>query len=128
MLVKILSFGTNWWARFGRDPRDPWRFTRHAAYYNSTGVRCARKVRRHWIVSGLIRFDGVSDFNPHLPNRSREKRHGHLGGVPSVFASFICGPLTDWLVVLCPCYARVLTRLCCCHSMDLDHLGRPQDV
>ena len=70
MLVKVLSFGTNWWARFGRDPRDPWRFTRHAAYYNSTGVRCGRKVRRHWIVSGLIRFNGVGGFNPHLPNRS----------------------------------------------------------
>jgi hypothetical protein len=70
MLVKVLSFGTNWWARFGRDPHDPWRFTRHAAYYNSTGVRCGHKVRRHWIVSGLIRFNGVGDFNPHLPNRS----------------------------------------------------------
>jgi hypothetical protein len=70
MLVKILSFGTNWWARYGRDPEDPYRFTRHAAYYNSTGVRCGRKVRRHWIVSGLIRFNGVGGFNPHLPNRS----------------------------------------------------------
>lgn len=70
MLVKVLNFGTNWWARFGRDPLDPYRFTRHAAYYNSTGVRCGRKVRRHWIVSGLIRFNGVGDFNPHLPARS----------------------------------------------------------
>jgi hypothetical protein len=70
MLVRILSFGTNWWARFGHDPADPRRFTRHAAYYNSTGVRCGRKVRRHWIVSGLIRFNGVGGFNPHLPNRS----------------------------------------------------------
>jgi len=70
MLVKVLSFGTNWWARFGREPRDPWRFTRHAAYYNSTGVRCGRKVRRHWIVPGLIRFNGVGGFNPHLPIRS----------------------------------------------------------
>jgi hypothetical protein len=70
MLVKVLSFGTNWWARFGRDPFDPRRFTRHAAYYNSTGVRCGRKVRRHWIISGLVRFNGVGDFNPHLPSRS----------------------------------------------------------
>jgi len=70
MLVKVLSFGTNWWARFGRDSFDPRRFTRHAAYYNSTGVQCGRKVRRHWIISGLVRFNGVGDFNPHLPNRS----------------------------------------------------------
>lgn len=70
MLVKVLSFGTNWWARFGRDSFDPRRFTRHAAYYNSTGVRCGRQVRRHWVIPGLVRFNGAGDFNPHLPNRS----------------------------------------------------------
>ncbi len=70
MLVKVLHFGTNWWARFGRDADDPYRFTRHAAYYNSTGVRCGSKVRRHWIVPGLIRFNAIGDFNPHRPSRS----------------------------------------------------------
>jgi hypothetical protein len=70
MLVKVLNFGTNWWARFGRDVEDPHRFTRHAAYYNSTGVRCGNKIRRHWIVSGLLRFNGVGDFNPNLPERA----------------------------------------------------------
>ncbi len=70
MLVQVLSFGTNWWARFGRIVDDPHRFTRHAAYYNSTGVRCGSKVRRHWIISGLIRFNGVGDFNPNLPDRA----------------------------------------------------------
>ena len=62
MLVKILNFGTNWWARFGSDLDDPLRLTCHAAYYNSTGIRCGRKVRRHWIAPGLIRFNGVGDF------------------------------------------------------------------
>jgi hypothetical protein len=70
MLVQVLSFGTNWWARFGRNVDDPHRFTRRAAYYNSTGVRCGSKVRRHWIISGLIRFNGVGDFNPNLPDRA----------------------------------------------------------
>jgi hypothetical protein len=70
MLVQVLSFGTNWWARFGRDADDPHRFTRHAAYYNSTGVRCGSKIRRHWIISGLIRFNGVGNFNPNLPDRA----------------------------------------------------------
>ncbi len=70
MLVQVLSFGTNWWARFGRDVDDPHRFTRHAAYYNSTGVRCGNKVRRHWITSGLIRFNGAGDFNPNFPDRA----------------------------------------------------------
>jgi len=70
MLVKVLNFGTNWWARFGRDAEDPYRFSRHAAYYNSTGVRCGSKIRRHWITSGLLRFNGVGDFNPNLPKRA----------------------------------------------------------
>lgn len=70
MLVRVQNFGCNWWARFGYDPADPHRYTRHAAYYNSTGIRCGRKIRRHWIVPGLIRFNGVGDFNPHLPKRS----------------------------------------------------------
>jgi hypothetical protein len=69
LLVKTLRFGSNWWVRFGRDPDDPYRFTRQAAYYNSTGVSCGRKIRRHWVVPGLIRFNGLGDFNPHLPNR-----------------------------------------------------------
>jgi hypothetical protein len=70
MLVKILGFGSSWWARFGRDPHDRYRYTRHAAYFNSAGVRCGNKVRRHWILPGLIRFNGVGDFNPQFPSRS----------------------------------------------------------
>ena len=70
MLVKILGFGSNWWARFGRDPQDRYRYTRHAAYFNSTGVRCGNKMRRHWVVPGLLRFNGVGDFNPQFPNRA----------------------------------------------------------
>jgi hypothetical protein len=70
VLVKILSFGCNWWSRFGRDPEDRYRYTKRAAYYNSTGVRCGNKIRRHWTVPGLIRFNGASDFNPHCPARS----------------------------------------------------------
>jgi len=70
MLVQILKFGSNWWARFGRDPLSHYRFTRHAAYFNSTGLQFGNKIRRHWIVPGLIRFNGVGDFNPQFPNRS----------------------------------------------------------
>ena len=70
MLVKILGFGSNWWARFGRDPLDRYRFTRHAAYFNSAGLLCGSKIRRHWIVPGLVRFNGVGDFNPQFANRS----------------------------------------------------------
>jgi hypothetical protein len=70
MSVKILEFGSNWWARFGRDHEDPHRYTRHAAYYNSSGIRCASKVRRYWVLPGLVRFNGVGDFSPHFPGRT----------------------------------------------------------
>ena len=70
MLVKILSFGCNWWRRFGADPDDRFRYTRRAAFYNSTGIQCGSKVRRHWVIPGLVRFNGAGDFNLHLPNRS----------------------------------------------------------
>lgn len=70
MSVKILEFGSNWWARLGREHDDPHRYTRHAAYCNSAGIRCANKVRRYWVLPGLVRFNGVGDFNPHFPGRS----------------------------------------------------------
>jgi hypothetical protein len=68
MLVQILGFGSNWWVRYGKDAKDPYRFTRQAAIYNSTGVRCGRKVRRHWVVPGLVRFNGSDGFEPGFPN------------------------------------------------------------
>ena len=70
MLVKVLSFGSNWWSRFGRESEDPYRFTHHAAYYNSTGICCGSKIRRHWLIPGLIRFNGIGDFNAKLPQLS----------------------------------------------------------
>jgi len=70
MSVKILAFGSNWWMRHGRHCSDAYRYTRHAAYYNSAGVRCGQKIKRHWIFPGLIRFNGVGDFDPHFPGRS----------------------------------------------------------
>jgi hypothetical protein len=81
MRVTVISFGSNWWARFGRDVHDRYRFTRRAAYFNSTGLRSGTKVRRYWIVPGLLRFNGVGDFNPQFPNRS-------------VGATFECADLT----------------------------------
>lgn len=81
MPVTVISFGSNWWARFGRDPQDRYRFTRRAAYFNSTGLRSGSKVRRYWIVPGLLRFNGVGDFNPQFPDRS-------------IGATFECADLT----------------------------------
>jgi hypothetical protein len=69
MLVTVLGFGSNWWSRFGRDSDDRYRFTKHAAYFNSTGLLCGSKFRRYWVVPGLLRFNGVGDFTPDRPNR-----------------------------------------------------------
>ena len=70
MMVKVLGLGTNWWTRHGRDDGDPRSIARNTAHYNSTGVRCGRKVRRHWIVPGLLRFNGVGNVDPGHPNRA----------------------------------------------------------
>jgi hypothetical protein len=82
VLVKMLNFGTNWWTRVGRDSEDPDRSTRDAAHYNSTGVRCGRKIRRHWVTPGLLRFNGVVDFDPRLPERA-------------IGQTFVCSDLTQ---------------------------------
>src|SRR5882724_10679283 len=52
MLVTVLSFGTNWWARSSSRAQ-----VSHPVFYNSTGLRCGRKVRRHWLVPGILRFN-----------------------------------------------------------------------
>jgi hypothetical protein len=65
MLVKVLSFGSNWWQR-SREISEP----SCCAYYNSTGVRCGRKIRRHWILPGILRLNGVSNFDPTRPMRA----------------------------------------------------------
>jgi hypothetical protein len=70
MIVKVLQFGSHWWPRFGRDPNDRYRFTKHAAYYNSSGLRCGSKIKPRWVIPGLIRFNGVGDFNPNYFARS----------------------------------------------------------
>lgn len=64
MLVKVLSFGSNWWAR------SPGSAAGTMAYYNSTGLECGSKMRRHWVVSGLLRFNGVANFNAARPQRA----------------------------------------------------------
>ena len=62
MRVAVLSFGSNWWARSESQ------LTRFARY-NSTGLRCGGKMRRHWIVPGIVRFNGISNFHSWPPQR-----------------------------------------------------------
>jgi hypothetical protein len=65
LVVQVLSFGSAWWVRPGWDERDPLRYTEHAAYFNSTGVRQSSKLHTDGPVKGLVRFNSTSGLNPH---------------------------------------------------------------
>jgi hypothetical protein len=71
MSAKILEFGAKWRARFARDPSDPHRYPGRAAYYSPAGLRCGSKVRHHWIVPDLIRFNGRRRFQSPFSEPSR---------------------------------------------------------
>src|SRR5581483_12036280 len=62
MRVTVLSFGSNWWARSESEIS---RFAR----YNSSGIECGRKMRRHWMVPGIVRINGKSNFSQWPPQR-----------------------------------------------------------
>ena len=74
MRVAVLSFGSNWWTRAESEMS---RFAR----YNSSGIECGRKMRRHWMVPGIVRINGISNFSHWPPERM-------LGG------SFRCSELS----------------------------------
>ena len=78
MRVAVLSFGSNWWARSESQ------LTRFARY-NSSGIVCGSKMRRHWIVPGIARFNGTSNFNSWPPERLLGARFRCSG------FSFACG-------------------------------------
>jgi len=68
-VVKILGFGSNWWARFGRDPSDP--IATQPRRVTTTPRACAAdRDQAPLIVPGLIRFNGVGDFDPNFPGRA----------------------------------------------------------
>jgi hypothetical protein len=68
MRVGIISFGSVWRRRFGRDAADPERF-RRAAYFNTSGVVVNGRMVHHRKIAGHVRFNGVGGFNPHYPQR-----------------------------------------------------------
>jgi hypothetical protein len=70
MRVRVVSFGTNWWAMHSRDLDDPYCFRRRAAWFNSTGIQCGHRLRLCWVFPGQIRFNRTSGFEPEFPLRS----------------------------------------------------------
>lgn len=70
MYVRVISFGTNWWAMRSSDTNDPLCFTRRAAYFNAAALMCGRRLRHSAIYPGQIRFNATSGFDPEFPNRA----------------------------------------------------------
>lgn len=62
MYVRMISFGTNWWA--ARD------YASRPAWFNSTGFRCGSRLRVCALLQGQIRFNQRSGFHPEFPARA----------------------------------------------------------
>lgn len=69
MLVAVHGFGSIWTRRFGKNVESVARYTRDAAFYNTTGVPVGNNVRARSRVYGVGRFSGSSGFTPHRPER-----------------------------------------------------------
>jgi hypothetical protein len=70
MRVRVVSFGTNWWAVHSRNLDDPYCFRRRAAWFNSAGLKYGRRLRLCWVYPGHIRFNQNSGFQPERPLRA----------------------------------------------------------
>jgi hypothetical protein len=65
LIVQVVSFGSAWWVRPGPEVGDSDRYTRHAAYFNSTGIKDGGKIHTAGPVRGLVRFNVSSGLDPH---------------------------------------------------------------
>ena len=70
MRVRIINFGTNWWAMRSDETSDPLCFVRKAAYFNATALKSGRRLRHSAIFRGQVRFNSKSGFNPEFRSRA----------------------------------------------------------
>jgi len=70
MRVRIISFGTNWWAMHSSHKSDSYCFRRNAAYFNAAALMCGRRLHHSAIYPGQIRFNAKSGFDPEFPSRA----------------------------------------------------------
>jgi hypothetical protein len=68
--VRVISFGSNWWAMHSRDLSDPLCFERRAAYFNAAALFFGRRLRHCAAFPGQVRFNARSGFNPEFPARA----------------------------------------------------------
>jgi hypothetical protein len=73
MRVAVSGFGSIWTRRCGRDANSVTRYTRDAAFYNTTGVDVAGKIRARSRVYGVARFNGSAGIAPHITGRMRNR-------------------------------------------------------
>jgi hypothetical protein len=84
MYVRVISFGTNWWAMRSRDVSDPYCFRREAAYFNAAALMSGSRLHHSAIFPGQIRFNAKSGFDPEFPLRAVGKTF--LCSLPRQFA------------------------------------------
>lgn len=62
MYVRMIEFGSNWWAarRAGGQP----------AWFNSAGLKHGRRIDHYWIWAGQVRFNRSSGFHPESLQRA----------------------------------------------------------
>jgi len=73
MYIRVISFGTNWWAMRSHDTSDPLCFRRRAAYFNAAALTSGRRLHHSAILPGQIRFNAKSGFDPEFPLRALGK-------------------------------------------------------
>ena len=74
MLVAVTGLGSVWSCRPGRDAATIDRFTRDAAFFNTTGVLVNGNLRRRSRVYGEVRFNGSTALDPHSLTTSMLQR------------------------------------------------------
>lgn len=84
MHIRVISFGTNWWAMRSRAVDDPFCFRRKAAYFNAAALMSGRRLHHSAIFPGQVRFNGKSGFDPEFPLRALGKTF--LCSAPRQFA------------------------------------------
>ena len=70
MYVRVVSFGTNWWAMNSHDTSDPYCFRRRAAWFNAAALMSGRRLHHSAIFPGQVRFNSKSGFDPEFPLRA----------------------------------------------------------
>jgi hypothetical protein len=67
MYVRVVSFGTNWWAMHSRETSDPFCFRRRAAWFNAAALMSGRRLHHCAVFPGQVRFNSKSGFDPEFP-------------------------------------------------------------